>query len=839
MAKVFLSHSSFDKLYVEQIANKFGKDKAVYDTFSFETGEKTFEQILNALNNTDLFVIFLSDRALDSKWVKDELHIAIEKLNFGKIKQIFPIIIDPKISHKDSRIPLWMAQGKDAINLKPIESPLVAYRKINTKLKELNSKFIDPDINYVGHEKNLLDFQNRYYSDSSTPLTCVIAAGFQGIGRTSFIQQCLLKTNEFKKSYSPILIDFTKNQSIEDLICKLVEAGYGKENIFSLGKLDFNSKVNILISQLKQIQDFKEFVIFKDEGGLIVNQDIIWWLNKAISQIRPELTFGIVSKHHVNSFRLTNADKIFCVDINELDNSNKLRLLQQYAGLERDDAIYFSGCVTGHPVHIKYCARLIEEYGLEETKSKRTHLLTEFSFQNAIKIIDSALETLSYNTEEQRSLFMGYLAFLATYPNVPVSLVLKVNELNENYGTIYDNLVSLCICQKIGVTKDIVSTSPLICDYFDRNRIKKAKEIEDLLNEEFSKFKQDMASANMDEYCYSQLDFNFKTLIIDEKNLNFDYKYLYPSVIVRALIELYNTQKYTKVLELCATTYKDSQFWDLPLLNTFYYYYCMALAHKRDNKVLTIAHEKMNGESILDSNQINFVIGFYYKFISKYDSALSKFKECVSNAPNYITARRELVEVYTTLEDYEAAMMYAIKNYKDYPDNPFNIFQYFKCCIHQNSPDVELIKMLLDKLEAYEKTINNNRKFYPESKTLYYKIIKKDINNAIDFLNENYCNFDNKMYYYKNLFDLYEEKRDVENMEIAYKELEKAILKEDTFAPILMRRKYTLMYFKGQRYDNIIADLNLSKIGEYAKKQIIKHLNYLFKIQPSTSYVCD
>lgn len=54
-----------------------------------------------------------------------------------------------------------------------------------------------------------------------------------------------------------------------------------------------------------------------------------------------------------------------------------------------------------------------------------------------------------------------------------------------------------------------------------------------------------------------------------------------------------------------------------------------------------------------------------------------------------------------------------------------------------------------------------------------------------------------------------------------------------------MRRKYTLMYFKGQRYDNIIADLNLSKIGEYAKKQIIKHLNYLFKIQPSTSYVCD
>ena len=357
MAKVFLSHSSFDKEYVEQIANKFGKDKAVYDKFSFETGEKTFEQILAALNNTDLFVIFLSDKALESKWVKEELNIAIENVNLGKIKQIFPIIIDSKISYQDKRIPMWMTQGKDALNLKPIESPLVAFRKINTKMKELSANFIDLDVTYVGHEKELLDFQNRYYSDSSTPLTCIIAAGFQGIGRTSFIQQCLSKTNEFKKSYNPILIDFNKNQSIEDLICKLVEAGYGKENIITLGKLDFESKINILISQFKQIQDLKEFVIFKDEGGLIVNQDIIWWLNKVIDQIRPELTFGIVSKHHVNSFRLTNADKIFCVDINELDNSNKLRLLQQYTGLDRDDTIYFTGCLTGHPIHIKYCAR--------------------------------------------------------------------------------------------------------------------------------------------------------------------------------------------------------------------------------------------------------------------------------------------------------------------------------------------------------------------------------------------------------------------------------------------------------------------------------------------------
>lgn len=830
MEKIFLSHSKYDKKYVEQIADRFGKDHVIYDTFSFEAGEKTFDQILEALNNTDLFVIFLSDRALDSKWVQEELNIAIENVNLGKIKQIFPIIIDPKISYQDNRIPSWMTQGKNALNLKPIESPLVAYRKISTKLKEIRSIFMEVDINYVGHEKELLNFQNRYYSSTDTPLVCIIAAGFQGIGRTSFIQQCLLKINAFQKTYSPIQIDFGKHQSIEDLIFKLVEAGYGKETISSIGKLDFESKINVLISQLKQIQNYKEFVIFKDEGGLIVNQDIIWWLDKAITCIRPELTFGIVSKHHVNSFRLTNADKIFCVDINELDNSNKIRLLQQYTNLDRDDAIYFSNCLTGHPIQINYCAKLIKEYGLEETKSKKMHLLTQFSFQNAKEIIDSALETLSYNTEEQRNLFMGYLAFLANYPNVPISLVLKVNEINKNYEKIFYNLLSLCVCQKIGSTKDIISTTPLICDYFDRNRIKKSKEIERLLNVEFLRFKQDVASANLDEYCYSQLDFNFKTLIINERNFNIDYKYVYPSVIVRAIIELYNMQKYSKVLELCETTYEDSQLWDMHLLNTFYYYYCMALAHKRNEKVLTIAHQKNSGISILDSNQINFVIGFYYKFVSKYDLALSKFKECIKNAPNYITARRELVEVYTTLEDYDSAMMYAKKNYSDYPDNPFNIFQYFKCCVHQANPDISLVESLLEKIKIYEQSINNSRKFFSEAKTLYYKLIKKDIDTAINFLIENFYAFDNKIYYYKNLFDLYEEKQDTNNMEHVYKELEKAIQNDDTFAPILLRRKFTLKYFQGCQFDNIIAELNLEKIGDHAKKQIIKHINYLFKL---------
>ena len=40
MEKVFLSHSSADKTFVEAIAEKFGKDVCVYDKMCFETWTK-------------------------------------------------------------------------------------------------------------------------------------------------------------------------------------------------------------------------------------------------------------------------------------------------------------------------------------------------------------------------------------------------------------------------------------------------------------------------------------------------------------------------------------------------------------------------------------------------------------------------------------------------------------------------------------------------------------------------------------------------------------------------------------------------------------------------------
>ena len=828
MAKVFLSYSSSDSKYVTAVAEKLGKNRAIIDTFSFEVGSKTFDEILKGLDNADLFVIFLSSAALDSVWVKKELNIAYEKFNFGKIKQIFPIIIDENITHKDIRIPEWMREGFDSYNIRRIDSPSVAFRKIETRLNELKYEFSSVKDIYVGHETELFDFKKKLFETDA--LTCIIASGFDGIGRTSFIKQCLLTTGDYSKNYNPIIIDFGKNQSIDDMIFKLVEVGYGKEDIVSLKNKKFDEKINILTEQLTQIQDFKEFVVFKDDGGLIVNQDVIDWLNRALAKLKPGLTFGIATRQHLLEHKIKNAGKIFCSDIKELDDTNKIHLLQKLTKLSREETREFSECLSGHPLQINFCANIINDIGYEETRAKNMHILKDNAFQNAAKIVASVVDFLGYTTDEQKDILNGYMAFLANYPNVPVKTVLEVNNLNPEYAKIYDKLLSLCVCQKIGATKDIVSTSPLICEYFDRHRIEKAGDIQDYLNREFQTFRKNLSSVNLDDYCYSQLDFNLKNMIISDINLTADFKYFYPSLIVRSIIELYNGQKYDKVIELCKTTLNDSKYWDYSLLNTFYYFYSMALAHKRDKKAIELVHAKnINGREILDSNQINFIIGFYYKFTFHYDDALKKFLECIEKSRTYFAARREIVEVYTTLEDYESALNYAKKNYADYPDNSFNIYQYFKCCIHQQKTDRILLDELLKQLYESESVVKVTRKLYPEAQTLYYRFVEHDMEKAINFLQENAANFVNKIHYYKNLFDLYEEKRDVENMREALSKLEELVKEDKTYYPVLIRRQTSLMYFDGKSYDSIVSSLSTFVVGDHAKKQVIRHLDYLFK----------
>lgn len=830
MNKIFLSHSSTDKEYVEYIARKFGKDVAVYDEYSFEVGLKTLDEILKSLDATDLFVIFISDAALESEWVKEELTLSHKFLESDKIKQIYPIIIDESITYADPRIPDWLNKGFDSYNIRRISNCKLAYIKIRQRLAMLNNQqdFKQHRI-YIGHEDILKKFDDVYYISNSAP-KCIIACGIEGIGRESFIRECIKVPKTFSDNYDPLVLTMDANDSLDVMISKLIDCGFGDENytIQKINLLKMEEKISLLGVILTQIQNSREFVIFRDNGVLIQHGEVIWWLAKALSAIRNELSIGIVSYYNVHK-NSTSRD-CYIERIDELDESGKLKLLDKLSKinelfLDRDDIKFFQKIVTGHPLQIIFCIEKIKRESLAEVKNK-SYEISEFLSNSTIKIIDKYLGLLKYNDDKKRK-FLSYLAFLANYSNIPINEVIEVNKLDKDYEIFYHDLIAFCLVRRTGLNNDLLSVSPSVVDYIERSSdIKKPEDINKYLMSSYEKFKRSLSKNDLDEYCYSQIEQNLKELIIRGEDK--DYKYIYPSIILKAVVILYNNKSYLKVIDICKNCIASLEFWDPVIRQTLYFYYAMSIARNRGSNIHEILYKQISGEYILEKFQADFIRGFYYKLSGRYDDAVKQLSSCLEINPNYFRARRELVETYVMLDEFDLALDLAARNYYKFHDNIFNIYQYFNCLIREKTPDLEKINELLGKAREVDRLPTSSKQFYATMRSLYERFINHDYLKAIEILNDNKVHFENLIYYYRDLFDLYVEMKDTNMMVHTFNDLKKAIGDNSNYLPLLIRRECILLYFKSHNLPLVNHKLlTTSNVSQRAKTKILEYIKSL------------
>lgn len=98
MIKVFISHSHQDEKFVNQLLLRLNKDGIM--TLANEREVTKGDRITNAINSTDYFIVVLSKRSINSKWVSFELSATI--INEISIQDniILPVLID------DCEIPL-------------------------------------------------------------------------------------------------------------------------------------------------------------------------------------------------------------------------------------------------------------------------------------------------------------------------------------------------------------------------------------------------------------------------------------------------------------------------------------------------------------------------------------------------------------------------------------------------------------------------------------------------------------------------------------------------------------------------------------------------------------
>lgn len=318
--RIFISHSSKDKIrycneMVDKLIEKLGTDAIVYDALTFEAGEKSIDEINRTLAFTDLYVILLSQAAVDSDWVKYELGEAQKKLTERALDRIYPLIIDPALKYSDGRIPAWL---KD-YNLKYIARPAKAAKLIIERAKDVkwsrHPSFQYRNAIFVGRNDLVNDFEMRIDDFDKPPVNTFIVSGLPHIGRKSLARHCLIKGTIMPQYYDFPQISLSYQESIEDFIVKIHDLGFTDGNeLPKVAMKTIEEKIQYAVILSKDLTKLSEILLIKDDGCLVdYRGNISDWFKSIIlsADLFGKMLFVIITKYKTNFESVRDAHSAF------------------------------------------------------------------------------------------------------------------------------------------------------------------------------------------------------------------------------------------------------------------------------------------------------------------------------------------------------------------------------------------------------------------------------------------------------------------------------------------------------------------------------------------------
>lgn len=819
MSRVFLSHSSEDKLwYVNIVYNKLvkalGADSVVIDNVSFQEGRKTLEEIYYQLNTTDMFVIFLSNKALGSQWVQNELRGVEAIVDEKKKYQICPIIIDDIVQYDDSRIPEWMQRE---YNIQRICSQTKAANVIKQRMIEISyekhPKLKERNMLFVGRNEFLQNFEERMDDfDKESPVVA-IASGLEGIGRRTFLKHSLYKSNILKETYPFASVVLRSDESIEDCILKICDLGFFNSDtevtLQYIASLDMTSKINILKEFVIQLQK-ERIVLFIVDNGCIINHegDMAEWFEKIIEDVDVEskITLLLVSKFRFFDRKLKN-ERIYNIALPELDIKERNGLLKRYLQLEKveldtDKMKTVSNLLTGFPEQVFYAVAMIKQgwrYFYDNTN-------------DVVNFSDRKAAIMMQDIKDDQEV-MEFLALLASFDYVGISYLMSIVSDYSKYMGYIEDLYSRGICEYVGVLQEYIRVNDTIKNYILRSEYKISEAHKNILKENVHEIVNNIDDK---DYDIPQLLHGLKTALIN--GVEIDNKYIIPSIYLKTMNDLYNSGKYKEVVQFADRAIQSSSFMDYRIIFEIRYLLCLALAKLRNKR---FKDEVMN----IDGADHQFLFGFYYRQIGRFDKALEKINKSLELRENFSKAKREKVQIYIGMQDYESALELARLNYENYKDNPYHIQAYFTCVI--KSDNVENKKQILQELIENMETIGSNiaRELTLRFKAQYAAFIDNDYELSLEYINKAIKMNENIQYARLVKFDIAERCNDFEMMQEIVDYFRKPELKQRFVDNIVCMDSL----IKAKRGDCVGAieyfKMNIKNYTDEAKERFIIRLN--------------
>lgn len=732
MKKVFISHSSKDKdFFVKPLVDNLkksksiGEDRIVYDELTFESGAKIIEEIRRTIDMTDLFIILLSKNSLSSEWVKQEILWAKDlDSNFLDEQRIMPVIIDD-INKDNQEIPEWLKK----YNLRNVKSPSKLSRMIFSRVTEIswkNSEFLKKKTNlFVGRNSEMESFESRINDFTIEKTNFVIASGMSTVGRRSFLKRALNKTGIVRDSYSPPIIVLDGHQSIEDFIKELSNVTDLDVDI-DLMSCTLDKKIDLAFDLLYALNtDLKDKLFIDDQGAIVTHTgELAYWFKQIVEKFASteyvNISACIMSKykpHFIYSLK-----NVFHLHIDVLSPSDRNKLLFQYSNLndlilDKPELAAISQLFSGFPEEIFYTIDVIKENS-KEYFYKNTHIISDYS-DNKIQSIISG-----FNYTDNDNKVLKILSKFNFINLESLSKILEYASIPEKINNI-DKYMRHGMVNKIGVDGEYITLNLAAKNYYERQI-----HLEKQLSNALDRF---VAYIDINE---SNLDIADEMFVMQEK-LKLGEKVplakLIPSYYLKTMKNLYDNRKNSAVIKLADSILQSSDVLDSYIRDEIRFFLCSSLARLKDERF------KYEVQSI-SGYKHNFLFGFYYRQIGRFDLAIERFNKVLEENRTYSQAKRELVLLYNKIGEYDKAYLMAKDNYENNRNNPYHIQAYFQSVLYQredSQPLLEKKRILGTLLSDFEKIDSPSaRNMFLICKAKYNMEIEKDYSQVQSILDQ-------------------------------------------------------------------------------------------------------
>lgn len=725
MLKAFISHSSKQKEnFVVPLVELLGRDSCIVDAYDFDAAYKSLDEIYKNIEECTVFVFLVTKESLESEWCKKELERSYQKLSAGDKMRFWPFIIDEEVDIKDT--PEWIHKT-DCYNLKYFKTPKALAREIEQKFRTIiwkeNPALQRKETLLVGRNSDIDLFENKYFSARRNILRAVIISGRVGVGKEAFANQCMQKIGKDVETI-PFRLSLSAKNGVEDFILGLnaITGTYSEEQMKEIVlPSSVNEKSHYAVLLLNELYSLRTVLYLQDDMCFVLpNRKLPEWFIDIIKDKELNSQIGLFILSRLTP--ITTIESIFpeiiSIVLGPLSKSDRRKLFYQLlaeykiSNIAEKDVEKIIEKLNQSPVQLIQFAESLRTYDFN---------LVEEDMESYIHLGDRKLKPLydmfSDGDEKELIIVLSKFDFIS------------FNVLERIYGEEYRNAVA-CVHKLIvnglastfGPSSCFVRLDSALSDFIKRNHIKLPTDFENAINDVLDDYLTDNPNMETDLSIYL---YDIKKRILSGRTTDKDY--LIPSVVVKSILELYNSGDYDEVIRLCKYILREFDNYDTDVVREIRYWLCLALCRKQQSD------DFYNEVNNFDGADYKFLRGFYYRIEGRPDLAEKFYLQALDIAPAMQKLKREYVSALLEQRKFTEALEKAKENYESAQENTYHIHAYFRSLIKKTP----LTRTEILELESLIKQVGNS--YSPKKIELVYAmqleydiiVAKKSVNDIL------------------------------------------------------------------------------------------------------------